>query len=130
MKDIIELIYAMDNVIYGTEVPETEIQQAEKILGLSFSEDYHKYIKHFGCMSIDCREITGLSEQKNYNVVDVTLSQRQYNKNINNDFYVIEQLNIDNIVIWQSSSGEIYQTQSLNKPIKIYDSLYDYLTKE
>ena len=42
----------------------------------------------------------------------------------------IEQLNIDNIVIWQSSSGEIYQTQSLNKPIKIYDSLYDYLTKE
>ncbi len=40
--------------------------------------------------------------------------------------YVIEQTHIDDIVIWQSEAGEIYQTVGGLKPEKIADGIIDY----
>lgn len=128
MKDIIEVINSMKDVICGKAVVESEIVQAEKKLRLKFSDEYHKYVKSFGCMTIGSREFTGISKFDYYSVVAITIAQKQYNANIPIDWYVIEQLNIDGIVIWQSPTGEIYQTAPNAAPIKICDSLAEYIS--
>ena len=127
MTDIIKVINSKDSVIHGKETNENEIKQAELELGLRFAEDYRNYIKQFGCMVIGSREITGISSQENYNVVSTTKAQRNYNKNIPENSYVIEQLNIDGIIIWQSSNGEVFQTSPNTAPMKIADSLVEYI---
>lgn len=127
MNDIINVINSKNGVIHGKETNENEIKQAESELGLRFADDYRKYIKQFGCMVIGSREITGISSQENYNVVSTTKAQRNYNKNIPENSYVIEQLNIDGIIIWQSSNGEVFQTSPNTAPMKIADSLVEYI---
>lgn len=127
MTDIINVINSKNGVIHGKETNENEIKQAESELGLRFADDYRKYIKQFGCMVIGSREITGISSQENYNVVSTTKAQRNYNKNIPENSYVIEQLNIDGIIIWQSSNGEVFQTSPNTAPMKIADSLVEYI---
>ena len=127
MNDIINVINSKNGVIHGKETNENEIKQAESELGLRFADDYRNYIKQFGCMVIGSREITGISSQENYNVVSITKAQRNYNKNIPENSYVIEQLNIDGIIIWQSSNGEVFQTSPNTAPMKIADSLVEYI---
>ena len=127
MTDIIKVINSKNGVIHGKETNENEIKQAESELGLRFADDYRNYIKQFGCMVIGSREITGISSQENYNVVSITKAQRNYNKNIPENSYVIEQLNIDGIIIWQSSNGEVFQTSPNTAPMKIADSLVEYI---
>ncbi|MBU5462607.1 SMI1/KNR4 family protein [Lachnoclostridium sp. MSJ-17] len=127
MTDIIKVINSKNGVIHGKETNENEIKQAELELGLRFADDYRNYIKQFGCMVIGSREITGISSQENYNVVSTTKAQRNYNKNIPENSYVIEQLNIDGIIIWQSSNGEVFQTSPNTAPMKIADSLVEYI---
>ena len=114
MTDIIKVINSKDGVIHGKETNENEIKQAELELGLRFADDYRNYIKQFGCMVIGSREST-------------TKAQRNYNKNIPENSYVIEQLNIDGIIIWQSSNGEVFQTSPNTAPMKIADSLVEYI---
>lgn len=41
--------------------------------------------------------------------------------------YAIEQVHIDDIVIWQSESGEVYQTVGDSKPEKIANSIIEYI---
>ena len=127
MTDIIKVINSKNGVIHGKETNENEIKQAELELGLRFADDYRNYIKQFGCMVIGSREFTGISLQENYNVVSTTKAQRNYNKNIPENSYVIEQLNIDGIIIWQSSNGEVFQTSPNTAPMKIADSLVEYI---
>lgn len=130
MKNIIDVINSMEDVICGKGVKENDIEKSEIELDLKFADDYRYYAKHFGCMSIGSREFTGISKLANYSVVTITIAQKQYNQNIPKDWYVIEQLNIDGIVIWQSSTGEIYQTSPNSDPVKICDSMAEYLSIE
>ena len=127
MNDIINVINSKNGVIHGKETNENEIKQAESELGLRFADDYRNYIKQFGCMVIGSREITGISQQENFNVVSITTAQKCYYKGISENLYVIELLNIDGIVIWQSSNGDIFQTAQNTMLMKIADSLAEYI---
>lgn len=46
---------------------------------------------------------------------------------VQKEWYVIEQANIDGIVVWQNSIGEIYQTGPRVNCIKISNSLLEYM---
>ena len=127
MKDIVEVINSLEDVIHGKNIKESDIIKAESALGVKFSDDYRRYIKAFGCMAIGSREFTGISKLANYDVVSITTSQRKYITDTPSDWYVIEQLNIDGIVIWQSASGEVFQTSPNTEPKKICDSFADYI---
>ena len=127
MKDIVEVINSLEDVIHGKNIKESDIIKAESALGVQFSDDYRRYIKAFGCMAIGSREFTGISKLANYYVVSITTSQRKYITDTPSDWYVIEQLNIDGIVIWQSASGEVFQTSPNTEPKKICDSFADYI---
>jgi len=106
----------------------SEILKAEELLSLVFNQEYINYMQEVGFATYEGHELTGICKFKRLNVVDVTIMERELFPYIPLDWYVIEQLNIDGIVIWQSSTGEIYQTSPNSKPEKIYDSLAEYIS--
>ena len=110
--------------IAGTE---DDVIKAEEKLQLSFSAEYKRYLLKYGFATCYGHEITGICKAKRLNVVDVTIMEREYAGNISSDWYVIEQLNIDGIVIWQSSTGKIYRTAPNTEPKKICNSLAEYI---
>ena len=104
-----------------------DIKNAEEALGVLFSKEYILYLTEFGFAIYEGHELTGICKFKRLNVVDVTMRERKLSEDIPKSWYVIEELNIDGIVIWQSSTGEIYQTAPNMKPVKICDSLVEYI---
>ena len=108
-------------------VSEEQIASAEIALARRFADDYREYLAHMGIATANGHEFTGICNSKRLNVVDVTLSERSIHPDIPQDWYVLEEANIDGIVIWQSSTGEIFQTQPGRETIKLADSICDYL---
>ena len=127
MKDIIELLKAKELLNKCASVSADKIVETENALSVHFSDEYKRYVSEFGFAVYDDHELTGICKAKRLNVVDVTVSERKMTRNVPDDWYVIEQLNIDGIVIWQSSTGEIYQTAPNCEPKKICDSLAEYI---
>ena len=126
MSDIVEKIKSMKvfRCKYGVALEEINI--AEKTLGIEFSEEYKKYLLAFGAASIYGHELTGLGVGERLNVVDVTVLEREFVNQEFWDMYVIEQTHIDGITIWQTKTGEIYQSKKGNVG-KICNSLYEYI---
>jgi len=108
-------------------VTDKEIRKAEEELGLKFASDYREYLSIYGCVSFGSHELTGLTKVKRLNVVEVTKENRQFNKSIPTDFYVIEEADIDGIVIWQNSEGKIFRSDIYSNPVCAYDSFVEYL---
>ena len=127
MKDIIELLKTKEFLNKCESISDDKIAEAENVLSLHFNAEYNRYVSEFGFAVFENHDLTGICKAKRLNVVDVTISEREMNPDVPDDWYVIEQLNIDGIVIWQSSTGEIYQTAPNTKPKKIYDSLSEYI---
>ena len=104
-----------------------QIDTAEKTLDLHFSKEYRDYLEAFGVASIYGHEFTGLCSAKRLDVVAATQFEHGRNRQIPNDFYVLEQLNIDDVVIWQAQDGTVYRTVGDSAPVKICDSFCDYI---
>lgn len=80
-----------------------------------------------GLACFDGHELTGLTNTSRLDVVSITKEQRAINKNIPIGWYVVEQANIDGIIIWQDETGHVYQTSPSSSPIKIANSLLEYI---
>ena len=104
-----------------------EVEEAENRLGIKFAIDYKEYLQLYGSVSCAGHELTGISADRNLDVVSVTMRNYKKNPNIEDGFYVIEETHVDGIVIWQTCSGEIFQSEYKDKPVKIYDSLLEYI---
>ena len=128
MSKLIEVIRNKPNFYAEKGAFALQIEQAEKLLKLNFALDFKECLCEFGAVSVDGHELTGFSADKNLDVVNVTLNERMKNPNVPNDWYVIEQANIDGIVIWQNQKGEIFQTQPYCDSIKIANSIVEYIT--
>ena len=127
MTGIIEKMKVYPDFCKLGSVSEESIIEAETQLGVMFSDEYKTYISAFGTASMQGHEFTGICKSPRLNVVDVTQSERKDHPDISNDLYVIEQLNIDGIIIWQTQSGEVFQTARGGKPQVIAASLSAYL---
>lgn len=127
MKTVIDIIAEKENVFSMKGVSDELINQAEQELGLIFNKEYKSYLSVYGLVSYGSHELTGICPFPRLNVVSVTIEEREYNPLTPKDYYVIEQLNIDGMVIWQSSEGKIYQTTPNSEPVKIADSLSEYI---
>lgn len=127
--ELLKIINNLPNLFCLDGATEEEIIEAERQLGVSFALDYKEYILKYGIITYDSHEITGLCNHKRLDVCKVTEYERKNNPNVSNEFYVIEQLDIDGVVIWQNSSGEIYRSIPEENIVKLYNSLEEYLTK-
>lgn len=126
MSEIIEILKNAPEYIGGAGRTEEEIKNAEQQLGIEFAPDYKCYLKEIGLACFDGHELTGICKSARLNVVDVTVNQRNVFPEASS-WYVIEETNVDGIVIWQHTSGELYCTIPGSKPKKICNSLEEYV---
>ena len=129
MAKFVDLIKTFDDFCAGKGVDEATIEAAEEKLGLKFADDYKEYISECGVASADGHEFTGIVDSKRLNVVDVTEAMRAKNPNASGELYVVEDLQTDKVVIWQSGDGRVYKTVYDDSAEVIADSLYDYFEK-
>ena len=108
-------------------VTEDEIRAAEQTLGLSFTKEYRAYLQAFGLASFQGHELTGIIKSPRLSVIAQTVAERNNNAHIPDDMYVIEIANIDGIVIWQGSTGEIFETIYDGVPTLICKSFSEYI---
>ena len=104
-----------------------EILQAEEELCVRFADEYHEYLEKIGLASAEGHELTGLTKDSRLNVVTVTKEYRAMYGSDTVSWYVVEDVGIDGLVIWQDAKGTIYQTLFSTTPVKIAESLEEYL---
>lgn len=117
-----DLVEAKEDAIMGSGVSEEEIEAAEKALNLTFAPDYKEYLSTIGLLMCDGHEFTGLGNSTRTNVVAVTQQLKDLRGDIPDDWYVIENENMDGAAMWQDSAGIVY----FNKR-KEYESFTGYL---
>ena len=127
MTNIVNKLCALPAFCSLACVSMEQIADAEKALALHFADDYREYLLAFGIASADGHEFTGICNSKRLSVVDVTLAEKSITPGIPQDWYVLEEANIDGIVIWQNSIGKIFQTQPGREAVKLAGSICDYL---
>ena len=126
MEIFCELLKGKEDFVSVKGAEDAEIEAAESALSLTFAEDYKKYLAEFGAASADGHEYTGIIKSPRLHVVDVTKKAKERNPHAVGKFYVIEECLIDSIIVWQSSTGEIFQSVGDSVLVKVYDSLADY----
>ncbi len=121
------LLNSEPDLITGKGASEEQIEKAEEALKVSFANDYKEYLRVCGAIMVNGHELTGISKAEHMDVVNVTREGRKYDLPEDTEkMYVIEDLGIDGILIWQDSEGKIYEIQNGRKK-KIGESLEEYL---
>lgn len=129
MAEFVKTLKRFDDFFQANGVDMLEISQAEGVLGLKFSAEYKEYLLSCGVASADGHEFTGIIDSARLNVVQVTDRVRKRNPNIQRELYVVEELQIDDILIWQSEDGRVYSSSRDELPIEISSSLVDYINE-
>lgn len=124
---IITTFKSKDDLHHGKGSSIDVISECEMSLGLQFSKEYKEYLKEFSTVYYDGHELTGISNSKHINVVEVTLNERILNPNVPLDLYVIERH--DEVITWQDKNGTIYQTTPTSVPKIIFASLENYINR-
>ena len=127
MSNIISTIKALPKLLPLKPVSADAISEAEKELNLKFAEEYKTYVSEFGAILADGIELTGIAKSKSRNVVSVTIQERNLNARVPKNLYVIENIGIDGIIVWQDESGIVYKTSPNADPLKIAASLTGYI---
>lgn len=127
MSQIIDVINELPELMSIGAADKVQIEIAEKELGIKFAEEYKEYLQEFGAILADDIELTGISKSKNRDVIYVTKREWELNCKVSHSMYVIENISIDGIIIWQDGSGKIYESTPKNDVKLIADSLVEYL---
>lgn len=129
MSSVIKILKNKEDYIGSDGRSEESILCAEKELGISFACDYREYLTKIGLACYDGHELTGITDLERLDVVSVTQKNRKDFMENMTWCYVIEEAYIDDIVIWQSSDGTVYETTPNSEPRKISDSFAEYISK-
>ena len=127
MSRIIEVIEKLPELITLKPAEIDTIENIEIELALLLAEEYKEYLHMFGAVMADNVELTGVAKSKHRNVVTVTKREWEANPLIKHTLYVVENIGIDGIIIWQDKTGNIYQSCPHCSAVKIADCLADYL---
>ena len=121
---------SLDGFFSTGAVEESLIAEAEVGLGVVFADDYRECLSLYGAVSGNGHELTGICNAARLNVVEVTNEEKELRNDIPAEWYVIEQLHIDGVVIWQANDQSIYRTVPGREPEKIYDDLFSYISAQ
>lgn len=128
--DYCAILKSFPDMLHLEPATEESVKSAEEKLGVSFSPEYRRYLLVLGTATAGSHEFTGICVSPRLNVVDVTLKERQRYNHECDSMYVVEQLHIDNMVIWQSQDGKVYQSMPGSHVVEIASSLAEYLGSE
>ena len=127
MSDIINVLSKLEDFDFIAGVSESDIAKAESELGVKFASDYRRYLSEYGLASADGHEFTGIVKSPRLNVVDVTIRLKKKFIDVPVDAYVLEELGIDEIVIFQTPDGCVYKATPKSEFIKVASSISEYL---
>jgi len=127
MKAVIEQIEKQFRLFQAKGCSVEQVMEAERQLGLRFSDEYRNYVLDYGAFSFGSQEFTGLNVDSYINVTDVTLQERGLRDEFPADCYVLQQLGIDGLITLQHQSGTVYQMDESGASSKIADSFSGYL---
>lgn len=127
MTKIVDLINSLPDMLSLKPATKEQITDAELQLRVSFADEYIEYLKTFGAIMADGIELTGIAKAEYRNVVSLTKKEKELNPKVPNTMYVIENTCVDGIIIWQDTTGIIYQTAPDSEPKKIASSLNEYV---
>jgi hypothetical protein len=127
MHKIVDLINSLPDMLPLKPAAEEQIMDAERQLSVSFADEYKAYLAAFGSIMADGIELTGIAKSEHRNVVSVTKRERELNPNVPDTMYVIENTCVDGIMIWQDTTGAVYQSTPNAAPKRIASSLEEYL---
>jgi hypothetical protein len=130
MSKIIDVVKELPELLSTGAADSATIESAERKLGLKFSSEYKEYLEEFGSVLADDIEITGIAKSKNRNVVAVTKREWDLNSQVEHNMYVVENLAIDGIIIWQDETGSVYETSPNKIAKKVAKSLADYIISQ
>ncbi|MCC8102585.1 MAG: SMI1/KNR4 family protein [Clostridiales bacterium] len=129
MNEFVKILKNKPGFVHMAPASEVSINEAEKQIVAKFSDDFRAYLSAYGCASWAGHELTGISDYDQINVVRITLEERTLNPKIPSDLYVIEQTHIDDIVVWQDGSGQVYYSQPKRPPVQRFASLLEYISQ-
>lgn len=121
---ITESLRSKKDVILGRGASEKEIKTAERELGLTFAVEYREYLQNIGLAMCEGHEFTGIGKADRTNVVIVTKQMKDLFKDIPKDWYVLENTNMDMMVIWQDTKGNVYYNRK-----KEYSSFAEFVAE-
>ncbi len=127
MKTVIEQIEQQFRLFHAAGCSVEQVMEAEKQLGLWFADEYRNYVLKYGAISFGSQEFTGLNVEPYINVIDVTLQERGLRDKLPPDYYVVQQLGIEGLVILQHQCGAVYQMDESGNSSRIADSFSGYL---
>ncbi|KEI07144.1 hypothetical protein Z957_09440 [Clostridium sp. K25] len=127
MSKIIDVIKGLNNLLPLKPATVEDIGNVEIELALPLSEEYKEYLQNYGAIMADDVELTGIAKSKNRDVIQVTQREWAANNKIKHNLYVVENIGIDGIIIWQDGSGKIYESRPNHGVTQIADSLAAYL---
>lgn len=128
MLAFVERLRQYDDFVESKGASLNQINDTERQLQVEFSVEYKEYLSECGVASANGYEFTGICQSERLNIVCVTEKQRKNIREIPKGAYVVEETNIDEIVIWQTKDGTVYQSQGASF-VKICDSLYEYINR-
>lgn len=127
MKDFMSKLKTYPNLKHLDGASQEEISNAEKVLDLNFSNEYKEYLKAYGTAIANGHEFTGICKSQRLNVVDTTINAKELNPNIPSKLYLVEDTHFDEMLIWQDEKGIVYQSDFSTSPVRLCDSLFDYM---
>lgn len=127
MSKIIDVISGLKNLLPLKPATTEMIEDIEIELALPLAEEYKEYLLKYGAIIADNVELTGVAKSKNRDVVQVTQREWTANSKIKHNLYVVENIGIEGIIIWQDGSGKIFESRPNNAAKQIANSLAEYL---
>lgn len=108
----------------------SEVESAEKELGLTFPEEYKELLVQYGAISFGTHEIAALGVEGYLNVVELTKEERQLNPNNSlEEYIVIQNIGAEGLLIVLDSDGSVYE-YSNGELKQIYKDFFSYLKME
>ena len=127
MSNIIQVVNELENLFPLKPATKEDINRIEKELSLSLADEYKEYLLQFGAILADGVELTGVAKSKERDVIQVTQREWEINSTVSHNMYVIENIGIEGIIIWQDESGKVYESRPNHNPVEIANSLAEYL---
>ncbi len=127
MLNIVTALEGKEQFFHGNGASKEEIRKAEEELDLHFTKEYSDYLSEYGFASYVGHELTGIAPSARLNVIAATERLREQILTLPLNWYVIEETSMDDVVICQASSGEVYQVQPGGSVKELSGSFLEYI---
>lgn len=106
-----------------------KIDLLESIIDGKLPEDYKTYLRDFGLVSVEGRDLYGLGSAIYFNTYNKT-KELQEKFNLRKDFVVIEDVGTEGMFIMLKTNGLVYEWTPTGHLKEIYKSFSDFILND